>query len=88
MQLQGGLDQTKAVVVVAFTGVVPVAVRRTQVVRFVVPRAAAQNMLASPKTGPPCECYLIEQGFAQCIGIRMESMAYPALYPRVNVRPV
>ena len=41
----GGLDETKAIIVVAIIGGVPVAVGRTHVVRIIVPGAAAQNTL-------------------------------------------
>ena len=42
----GGLGKTKANVVVAVVGVVPVPVRRAQVLRFVVPATAAHHALA------------------------------------------
>ena len=43
--IMGGLDETKPVIVVAVVGIVPVAVRRTHIVRIVVPGAAAQHAL-------------------------------------------
>ncbi len=42
----GGMGKTKANVVVAVVGVVPVPVRRAQVLRFVVPGTAADHALA------------------------------------------
>ncbi len=62
--LGGGLEKAKTVIVVAVVGRVPVAVRRPNPVRFVVPRAAAQHTLASPVTRSPDKYYLIEKGFA------------------------
>jgi hypothetical protein len=40
---EGVLDKTKAVIVVAVSKAIVVAVGRTHIVRFVVPRAAAPN---------------------------------------------
>lgn len=42
---KGGLNQTKAVIIVAIAGIIPVAISRTQPIGFIVPRAAAQNAL-------------------------------------------
>lgn len=42
----GGLDETETQVVVPVVGVVPVPVRRTQVLRFVVPGATTDHALA------------------------------------------
>ena len=46
------MGQTEADVVIAVVRVVPIAVRRTQVLQFVVPRTAAQHTLASVRSAP------------------------------------
>ncbi len=45
LSIMGGLDETKAIIVVTITGRIPIAVGRTHVVRIIVPGAAAQNTL-------------------------------------------
>ncbi len=42
----GGLNETEPQVVVPVVGVVPVPVRRTQVLRFIVPGTTADHALA------------------------------------------
>ena len=73
----GRAGQTKTHVVVTVAGGVPVAVGRTQVLRFIVPGAAPQHP-ASFGDLPPLKGYLFKHLLSQMIAVCVLDVAYPA----------
>lgn len=74
----GRPGQTKTEFVVRFIGVVPVTVRRSSVLGFVVPRAAANNTAVGSCLRTPGKHDATEYLCPQCLAVGVQRMAHPA----------
>lgn len=82
-----GLGETEPQIVVAVRGVIPVAVSRANVRRFIVPGTPTESPAGSSGVRP-LEFYTIKQLSTQTMRFGMAGVTDPALHRGINVTPI